>query len=171
MTKDKTHGIQLTGLIDDDDGSHLILLGLIFIKDNDHITYNPCIKGYNNLRWTWHADGLVTTKENEKILQQHKRQRLDSFQKSDQFLSNGFPINGSTLKRDYKHIANSQIFTVDFRNFQSNQFNISIHVSAYNHVLKCSGIFSSELNHQTFIFSKSKPYIVVNFFEPKNQST
>lgn len=164
MFDKKAHRIQLVGLVERNSQFSLIRLGLVIIQDRDHVTFNPSIPGYNNLRWTWHKNGLVTLKENGKILQHSQKQRLDKFKKCEFWITENYPIQGTNLGMNYDRIDQSQIYIVDLRNYKDSHFNISIFLTSYHSIPSCCQSFPNCSNHQVFVYMKSIPYLVISFF-------
>lgn len=164
MPQKTTHKIQLVGLMKD---SKLIRLGMIFVKDKYAVSYVPATKGFSKLRWTWHQDGIVTCKNEDTTLMEHKKFPLDELQGSHQMLADAHPIDAPAFNSEYGNIQTAQIFCIDFSKYESSHFSISLHISNQANALKTAKLYAEMKSHQSFIYAKSDPVIVAQFFETR----
>jgi len=159
----KCHNIRIVALTERNKNIELKLIGYVFIKDKTQVVFNPAINVFRNLHWTWHESGLVHSKADGRVYNRFKRQRLDKFKRCEQFLYMCDSV-GVGEKINYTLCKNSQIFLIDARGFKKG-IGLSIHLSDYNNVNLATKAFSDEPTHQSFIFWKSKPKVVINIID------
>jgi len=164
------HKIQLVGIFGESNKERMVRIGFVVIKDREEVVFNPMFQGVKKLHWTWHKNGLLHSKDNDgKKLFECKRIPLDKFKGQSQMLCSAIPTKDSddfNLRfLEYKKVDNTQIFAIDLRN-HNKLINISLHVCAYNQILKCvrNDFFRKKKNHQVFVYMKSTPYLVIHTF-------
>lgn len=158
------HIIQIITLTENSEKITLKKVGNLFVKDRDMIVFNPSIKGFKKGHWTWPKDGNLHLKDDKgSVISTAKRLPLNKFKGSSQFLFSGFSKE-SGIHIDYKHIENSTIILLDLRNYEKG-VGLSIHVTDYENINKTMNIFKEKRNHQSFVYWKSVPKIVVIAFD------
>jgi len=163
MGKNK-HCIQIVTLQEEKQKQIIKTVGFLFIEDKNQVVFNPCIKDYEKGHWTWHKDGKVHSKDNKgKQIHAFKRIPLSKFKGTSQFLFWGF-IKDSGLHKEYKLCEDSAIFMIDLRQFDKG-LGLSVHVCDYQNVNKTMKTFEEKLHHQSFIYWKSNPKIVLIAFD------
>ena len=159
MEKNK-HCIQILTLRDDG----IKIIGFLYVEDRKQIVYNYSIKGYEKGHLTWHKDGSVHTKDHKgKILFSHKRRSLNKFRGKSQFLFSA-SAKESNINLDYKLVEDSATFLIDIRQF-SKSIGLSIHVCDYWNVNTTMKTFENKPHHQSFVYWKSNPKIVIIAFD------
>lgn len=163
MTKSK-HCIQVLTLREDNEKQTIKTVGFIFVEDKKQIVFNPSIKEYNQAHLTWHKDGTVHMKDNKGIiLFSDKKTTLNKFKGQCQFLFFG-QIKDADLNIDYKLCEDSGIFLIDLRQFQKG-LGLSVHICDYHNVNKTMKVFSDKPHHQSFVYWKSNPKVVLIAFD------
>lgn len=155
--------IQIVGLLEDNGMPVLKTLGFLFVENKTQVVFNPSLKSFKNMHWTWHKDGTVHARCNKKIYHKFKRYPLDKFKSSSQFLFSGERKEAKD-NIPYTFCENSGIFMIDLRNFKKG-IGLSIHISDYNNVNTVAKAFNDRAGHQCFIFWKSCPKIIIHAFD------
>lgn len=158
------HCIQILTLREENKQYIIKVAGFIFIEDKTQIVFNPSIKGFKKGHWTWHKDGKIHLKSDDgQVLVSHSRAPLSNFKGKSQFLFSG-SAKDSDINIDYKLCKDSAVFLIDLRQFTKG-LGLSIHVCDYFNVNRTVKIFKDKPRHQTFIYWKSTPKIVIIAFD------
>ncbi len=160
------HSIQIVSLLEENNKPILKTVGFIYIKDKNQIVFNPSMKDFKKMHWTWHEDGMVHIKgQDGKILTKHKRVPLNKFKGQSQFLFSALIKQFSKERHiDYKLCEDSSVFLIDLRQFTKG-LGLSIHMCDYLRVNKAMNIFKDKPHHQSFIYWKSNPKVVIIAFD------
>ena len=161
---DKTkHLIQILTLRQENGQYMLKVVGFIFAEDKTQVVFNPSIENSRNGHWTWHKDGKIHLKYNNQVIFSKDSIPLNKFKGKRQFLFSGF-TKDADINIDYKLVENASIFLIDLRQFTKG-LGLSIHVCDYFNVNKTTKVFENKLHHQSFVYWKSNPKIVINAFD------
>lgn len=162
MNKAK-HLIQILTL-KQENGQYIIKrVGFIFAEDKTQIVFNPSIKSSKNGHWTWHKDGKIWLKYNNQVIFSKNSIPLNKFKGKRQFLFSGL-TKDADINIDYKLVENASIFLIDLKQFTKG-LGLSIHVCDYFNVNKTTRVFEDKPHHQSFVYWKSNPKIVINAFD------
>ncbi len=163
MNKTK-HCIQILTLREENNQYILKVVGFIFVEDKTQIVFNPSIKNFKAGHWTWHKDGKVHLKDSDgKVLVSHNRAPLSKFRGKRQFLFSG-STKDSNINIDYKLCEDSAVFLIDLRQFTKG-LGLSVHVCDYFNVNRTVKTFEDKPHHQSFVYWKSNPKIVIIAFD------
>jgi hypothetical protein len=169
MDSNLRHKIQILAIRNNSDNETIInTVGFIYVEDKKQITFNHSLlrdyKKFNKIHHTWHEDGKVHMKDNTgKILFEHKKIPLSKFKGQTQFLFSAFDKD-LLIHQDYNLCNDSAIFLIDIRKFRAT-LALSIHLCDYWNVNRAMKTFEDMPQHQSFVFWKSNPKIVIIAFE------
>jgi len=164
MANKSRHCIQILTLREENQKQIIKLVGFIYAEDKKQIVFNPSMNDFKKLHWTWHEDGNVHIKgTDDKVIMKHKRVPLDKFKGQSQFLFSA-SAKDTNINLDYKLCEDSATFLIDLKQFQKG-LGLSIHVCDYLRVNKVMNVFKDKPHHQSFVYWKSNPKIVVIAFD------
>lgn len=162
--KSSKHKIQILTLREEKNQRIIKTVGFVYVEDKKQILFNPSIKGYRKGHWTWHKNGKGHYKDNKgKVIFKFKRIPLDKFKGQRQFLFSGSAKN-TNFNLDYKLCEDAAIFLIDLRQFMKG-LGLSIHACDYWNVNKTMKLFKDKPRHQSFVYWKSNPKIVIIAFD------